>query len=204
MPLIKATYCTSLPVHPSCLHSSSSQLFTAVGAGTNLWLLGITSPSLPFGLPFFPSTEPSSKSLPSSLIPLFLLHRHNASSTQTSHRHRGDLSCRSSISESPTLSRSCRMLVVVQDTSSSGQTIETPLLPFFALLTMVKTYVVYLVQRDKVSGGYKGFVEPCHSWSLLCVFGGEIVQCGTLPQTFYERFCTYIDISDNVISFQPG
>lgn len=79
--------CTVLPPPPSvrCSVFFSAQLFPAVGAGTKLWLLGITCP-------FFPSlflpTERSFKSLPSSLILLFLLHHHNASSTQTNHRLR--------------------------------------------------------------------------------------------------------------------
>lgn len=51
----------------------------------------------PFLSSFFPPTEPFSKSFPSSLIPLLLLHHHNTSSPQTNYRHRGDLSCRRSI-----------------------------------------------------------------------------------------------------------
>lgn len=103
----------SLSVHPPFHRSFSSQLFSAVGAGTDPWLLGISSPS-PHLSPFFPPAEPSSKSLPSSLIPLSLLHRHNASSTQTNHRHRGDLSRPSSFQTLPrSLSRPCGKLAVV-------------------------------------------------------------------------------------------
>lgn len=102
--------CTVSAPHPAPLSRSfSSQLFTAVGAGTKLWLLGITSLFFSFFLP----TEPSSKSLPSSLIPVFWLHRHNASSTQTNHRHRGDLSHRRSISDSPTTALTCRNIAEV-------------------------------------------------------------------------------------------
>lgn len=91
-------YCFGFPLlHPSV------QLLTTVGAGKGLWLLGITSPSLPSCLPFFPPTEPCSKSLPSSLIPLLLLHHHSTSSSQTKYRHRGDLSCRRSVGDSPTI-----------------------------------------------------------------------------------------------------
>lgn len=47
------------------LRSFSSQLFTVVGVGTNSWLLGITSPSLPSCLPsFLPLSPPLSPFLP--------------------------------------------------------------------------------------------------------------------------------------------
>lgn len=55
----------SLLIHPSFRRSFSSQLFTAVGAGANLWLLGITSPALLSCLPsFLPLSPPLSPFLP--------------------------------------------------------------------------------------------------------------------------------------------
>lgn len=56
-PLIKAMYfCASLFFPP--LLRPSTQLFFTVKAGMGLWLLGITSPSLPSCLPFFLPLSP--------------------------------------------------------------------------------------------------------------------------------------------------
>lgn len=100
----KATYCTVFSPHPSRL---PPLLLPSAVHCSGSWHERLAPRDYfsisPFLSPFFPPTEPSSKSLPSSLIPLFLLHRHNASSTQTNHRRRGDLSRRGSISDSPTI-----------------------------------------------------------------------------------------------------
>lgn len=94
----------------------------AVGAGTNFCAPGDYFSTSPFLSSFFPPAEPSSKSLPSSLIPLSLLHRHNASSTQTNHRHRGDLSRRRAISDSPTTALTVMLesSLLFEDASSPG------------------------------------------------------------------------------------
>ena len=102
--LLSRPFCSVFSPRPSLL--PSLPLLSAVrcsGSWHKLLAPGDYFSISPFLSSFFPPTEPSSKSLPSSLIPLFLLHRHNASSTQTNHRHRGDLSRRRSISDSPTI-----------------------------------------------------------------------------------------------------
>lgn len=101
-------YC-SLPILPSFTLPLLSAVHRS-GSWHTLLAPGDCFSMSPFLSFFFPPTEPSFKSLPSSLIPLFLLHRHNASSTQTNHRHRGDLSRRRSFSDSPTAA-----LTVVQN-----------------------------------------------------------------------------------------
>lgn len=132
--------CTVLPPPPSVCHSFffSSQLFSPVGAGTKLWLLGITCPFFPS---FFLPTERSFKSLPSSLILLFLLHHHNASSTQTNHRLRGDLSHRTSVADSPTIA-----LTALQ--TSCWRTIQTQMLSSLLFLTELVLSVRITIVTD--------------------------------------------------------
>lgn len=167
----------SVLIHPSF----SSQLFAAVGAGTDFWLLGITSPSPHSCLPsFLPLSPPLSPFLPrwscSSCFIATMLPLHNKPQTQRwpqpqkvyfrlSHDH-SHSHVESTLLFEDTLSSDCLR----------GQLkLHFP----FMRSTLVKADVdvVSLVQRESVR------VTSRHSWPLLC---GETVQSGPYSPLFMK------------------
>lgn len=165
----------SLLFHPLFLCSLSHQLFTAVGSGTRLWLLGITStPLLSCSPPFLPLSPPLSPFLPpwshsSCFITTMLpLHKQTTDTEVTSAAER--LYFRLSHDRSHGHEESSPLF---EDTSSSSWNLTV-----VTLFCSLHTFVC-LDLRDKVNKGYLwSLLLECVSPGGHCVFGDETVKAG--------------------------